>query len=388
MKNMNKKLKIVFFADAGAEHTIRWVKFFANAGHEVHVISWNDFSKGSASYRLDDIKSSFHPANLHVLGGKRPETKVAYFLWLLSLVFTIRGLVKKIQPDLLHSHSVGAHAWITLFLPRIKSVMTPWGTDVLVDMKTSRINRLISVKALKKSTSITVDAEHMKQELVDFGINPSKINVIYFGTNTEYYSRSQDDRLRIRNKYNFKDDDVVVISTRTLNPIHDVFLTLKAIPIVLELNKNIKFIIASDGSERQQMEDYVSMHDLNNHVVFPGYMTMSEMVAFLSASDIYISSSKADAGLSASTAEAMSVGLPVLVSDNSENSFWVNGSGFLFKDGNANGISDGIMMLANDAQLMEELGRNGRARISKDNDYTTEMTKVNALYLSICNHVE
>jgi L-malate glycosyltransferase len=385
---MNKKLKIVFFADAGVEHTIRWVKYFAKIGHEVHVISWNDFSKGSASYRLDDIKGSFYPAKLHVLGGERPETKVAYFLWLLSLVFGIRGLVKKIQPDLLHSHSVGAHAWITLFLPEIKSVMTPWGTDVLIDMKTSRINRLISIKALKKSTSITVDAAHMKQELVDFGINPSKINVIYFGTDTEFYARSQDDRLRIRNKYGFKDDDVVAISTRTLNPIHDVFLTLKAIPRALERNKNLKFIIASDGSERQEMEDYVSTHDLNNHVVFPGYMTMGEMVAFLSASDIYVSSSKADAGLSASTAEAMSVGLPVLVSDNSENSFWVRGSGILFKDGDANGISDGITLLANDVQLMKELGSNGRARITKDNDYTTEMTKVNALYLSLCNDVE
>lgn len=388
MKSMNKKIKIVFFADAGVEHTIRWVKFFANAGHEVHVISWNDFSKGSASYRLDDIKSSFYPAKLHILGGKRPETKVAYFLWLLSLVFSIRRLVKKIQPDLIHSHSVGAHAWITLFLPRIKSVMTPWGTDVLIDMKTSCINRLISIKALKKSTVITVDAEHMKQELVNFGIDPSKITVIYFGTDTEYYSRSQNDRLHIRNKYNFKDDDVVVISTRTLNPIHDVFLTLKSIPIVLERNNNVKFIIASDGSERQKMEDYVSKHSLNPQVVFPGYMTMAEMVAFLSASDIYVSSSKADAGLSASTAEAMSVGLPVLVSDNSENSYWVKGAGFLFKDGDANGISDKIILLANDFQLMEELGRNGRARIAKDNDYITEMTKVNALYLSICNYVE
>lgn len=388
MKSMNEKLKIVFFADAVAEHTVRWVKFFANAGHEVHVISWNDFSKGSGSYRKDDIKNTFYPAKLHILGDKRPQTKVAYFLWLLSLVFAIRRLVKKIQPDLIHSHSVGAHAWITLFLPRIKSVMTPWGTDVLIDMKTSRINRLISIKALKKSTIITVDAEHMKQELVDFGIDPSKIAVIYFGTDTEYYSRSKNDRLHIRSKYNFKDDDIVVISTRTLNPIHDVFLTLKSIPIVLERNNNVKFIIASDGIERHKMEDYVSKHSLSPYVVFPGYMTMAEMVAFLSASDIYVSSSKADAGLSASTAEAMSVGLPVLVSDNSENSFWVENSGLLFKDGDAHGIADGITLLANNFELIEEFGRNGKARISKDNDYKTEMTKVNALYLSICNHVE
>jgi len=380
---MSKKLKIVFFADAGVEHTIRWVKYFASLGHDVHIISWNDFSQGSASYRLDDIKSSFHPVKLHVLGGKRPVSKFGYFLWVISLVFSIRKLVRKIDPDLLHSHSVGAHAWITLFLPEIQSVMTPWGTDVLIDMKISRINRFVSTKALKKATAITVDAEHMKQELVKFGVSPAKINIIYFGTNSEYYSRSRDDRMRIRNKFNFKDDDVVVISTRTLNPIHDVFLTIKAIPKVLAQKNNIKFIIASDGVERQDMEAYVSKHNLSNHVIFPGYMTMAEMVAFLSASDIYVSSSKADAGLAASTAEAMSVGLPVLVSDNSENGFWVNGSGFLFADGDADGISDGILRLANDAQLMKELGRNGMARISKDNDYATEMNKVNALYVSI-----
>ena len=77
---MNNKLKIIFFADAGVEHTVRWVRFFVNAGHEVHIISWNDFSEGSASYRLDDIKSSFYPAKLYILGGGRPESKFQYLL--------------------------------------------------------------------------------------------------------------------------------------------------------------------------------------------------------------------------------------------------------------------------------------------------------------------
>ena len=266
--------------------------------------------------------------------------------------------------------------------------MTPWGTDVLIDMKESTINRFLSLRALKRSTVITVDAKHMEQKLVQFGVSQDKVKIIYFGTNTGYYSRSQIDRLRIRKKYNIKDEDVVVISTRTLNPIHDVFLTLKSIPIVLSLKNNIKFIIASDGSEREDMEEYVSKHNLSNHVIFPGYMTMPEMVAFLSASDIYVSSSKADAGLAASTAEAMSIGLPVVVSNNSENSFWVSNSGLLFEDGDAKGIADGILNLASNPQLMKEFGDNGRDRISSDNDYKIQMNKVNDLYLSIVNKIE
>ena len=104
---MKNKLKILFFADAGVEHTIRWVKYFVDVGHEVHVISWNDFSGGSASYRLDDIKNSFYPAKLHILGGKRPKNKFTYLLWLTRLVLNIRKLYKNIKPDLIHSHSVG-----------------------------------------------------------------------------------------------------------------------------------------------------------------------------------------------------------------------------------------------------------------------------------------
>ena len=385
---MNNKLKIIFFADAGVEHTVRWVRYFANAGHEVHIISWNDFSGGSASYRSDDIKSSFYPAKLHIIEGVRPKSKFTYILWVLSLVLTIRKLFKKIQPNLIHSHSVGAYAWIALFLPRVKSVMTPWGTDVLIDMKESSINRFLTLRALRRSTVITVDAKHMEQELVQFGVNQSKVKIIYFGTDTKYYSRSQIDRLRIRKKYDIKDEDVVVISTRTLNPIHDVLLTLKSIPLVLKENNNVKFIIASDGVERSQMEEYVANLNLSDCVIFPGYMTMFEMVAFLSASDIYVSSSKADAGLSASTAEAMSTGLPVIVSDNSDNEFWVKDSGILFQDGDPQGIADGILSLVNNSNLMEKLGNNGRKRISIDNDYETEMSKVNNLYLSIVNKIE
>ena len=143
-----------------------------------------------------------------------------------------------------------------------------------------------------------------------------------------------------------------------------------------------------DGIEREEMEEYVSKNGLSSNVIFPGYMTMQEMVAFLSAADIYVSSSKADAGLAASTAEAMSIGLPIIVSNNSENSFWVENSGLLFDDGDSKGIANAILQIANDKELSSNFGANGRARILRDNDYKTEMSKVNSLYLNICSKVE
>ena len=40
--------------------------------------------------------------------------------------------------------------------------------------------------ARKRSTVITVDADHMKKELVNFGVDSAKIKVIYFGTDTNF----------------------------------------------------------------------------------------------------------------------------------------------------------------------------------------------------------
>ena len=49
-------MKICFFSDAIAEHTRRWVKFFAQNGHEVHLISFNE-------KKLDDYNS----VNVHII---------------------------------------------------------------------------------------------------------------------------------------------------------------------------------------------------------------------------------------------------------------------------------------------------------------------------------
>jgi len=223
----------------------------------------------------------------------------------------------------------------------------------------------------------------MKERLIEFGIDAEKIKIIYFGTDTNFYSKSEDSRKKIRSQFGIGENDIAIISTRTLNPIHDVFLTIKAIPHILKNNKNVKFIIASDGSERKDMEQYVLSNNLQENVIFPGYMTMDQMVAYLSAADIYISSSKADAGLAASTAEAMSVGLPVVVSNNSENSFWIENAGLLFEDGDEEGIAKCILKLLDEPDQAVKLGENGRSRILKDNDYNTEMKKVNELYLKI-----
>ena len=380
---MEEKRKILFFADYAAEHSMRWSKYFALLGHDVYLITWNhELDQGSYRDKEEVIKS-FLPVQVKVLGRNK------YFFGrigkVLSIIFQVRSLVKSIDPDIIHSHSLGAYSWITLFIFGIRTTLTPWGTDVLIDIKKSFFNRLFSILSMKKSNLITSDALHIKKELVELGINTSKIKLIYFGTDVELYSRNLDSRKRIREKYNISPEDIVVISTRTLNPIHDVITTVKSVKTVVTKNPSIKYFIASDGAQREYLEEYIRENDLQKSVFFPGYMTTSQMVDYLSASDIYVSTSIADAGLAASTAEAMSALLPCIVTDNAENALWIDTpkAGFLIQDKDYQALSEKILSLASNKNMIEELGRNARIKIEKDNNYIIEMNKMNELYRSI-----
>lgn len=379
---MNKKLKIIFFADAAAEHSMRWAKFFADLGYEVHLLSWN-IEGGSGSYRQRSaIIKQARPVIFHYIGPSGLKGNHNNLVRVFSILIKSYRLVRKINPDVIHSHSVGAYSWITLLFSKYKIIITPWGTDVLIDMEASRIHRFLSILTLNKSKLITTDAIHMKKKLMEYDIESEKIKIINFGTDIKKFKKNEVARKRIRDKYNISDEDVIVISTRTLNPIHDVFTVLKAISIVNKINSKIKFIIASDGTERRAMERFVSESGISSITYFPGYMTIEEMVEFLSASDIYVSSSIADAGLAASTAEAMSIKLPVIVTDNADNRYWVDEveAGLLFANEDSQSLADNILQLGNNESLRKRFGDNGRLKIKKDCNYYLEMEKMHEIY--------
>ena len=152
---------------------------------------------------------------------------------------------------------------------------------------------------------------------------------------------------RIREKYNISPEDIVVISTRTLNPIHDVITTVKSVKTVVTKNPSIKYFIASDGAQREYLEEYIRENDFTkNQYFFPGYMTTSQMVDYLSASDIYVSTSLADAGLAASTAESnecITALYCLLIMQ--KNALWIDTpkAGFLIQDKDYQALSEKIL---------------------------------------------
>ena len=296
-----------------------------------------------------------------------------------------KRIIEKTLPDVVHAHSAGAYAWLAMFLHFHPYVVTPWGTDILVGVKQSRWNRLITTMTLRHADLVTCDAYHMKDAMVRLGVSEEKFELVMFGVDLSRFSSLVDDG-RLRNDYRLGDSPIV-ISTRTLTPVHDVRTFVQAIPLIKQCVPEAAFVILGDGPERRDLEVLVESLGMREFVRFVGHVNEGVMERWLRTADVYVSTSLADAGLAASTAEAMACELPVVVTENGDNRNWVqeDAGGFLVPVSAPGILAARVVHLLKQSETRSTFGRLNRQIIEKRNNYTTEMGRMEAIYMRLCD---
>jgi len=358
-------MKLCFLASANSTHSFRWIKYFANKGHEVY---WLSLGKDlNPEYRMPKVK--FYLIKKFPLKPLRP-------LFYLS---SVKKILKKINPDVFHVHYVWIDGMIGALSGFHPFVLTAWGSDILVAGKNFLAKPLIKF-ALRKADLITCDAEHMKEAMIKLGAKPEKIKIIYFGVDTEKFSPGPKDKELIK-KLGIENCPVV-ISLRNLEPIYDVETLIRAIPLVLKEIPDVKFIIAGKGSEEEKLKNLAKELKISESIRFVGWISNIELPKYLRIGDIYVSTSLSDGGLAASTAEAMSCGLSVVITNFGDNKKWVQDgeSGFLFNLRDYKTLSEKIVFLIKNPEIRKKFEEKNRKIIEEKNNYYREMEKMENFY--------
>ena len=361
-------MRLCYVADASSVHTQRWLTFFVKRGHEVHLIS----SKPA------DIEG----VTLHPL----PD------LWspLLSTLWGIkvtRSLVKKISPDVLHAHYVVKYGWLGAYANFHPFVLTAWGSDVLVVLNRSWIYRYLVRRALAKADLVTCDGEHLREPLVKLGLSEEKLRIVYFGVDTKKFSPGPRSEELLRGLG--IPDSPIVISLRSLNPIYDVGSLVRSVPLVLKEVPEAKFLIFGKGSEESALRDLAKSLGVERSVRFMGSVANALLPQYLTSANVYVSTSLSDAGLAASTAEAMACALPVIVTDFGDNRKWVvdGENGFVVPLKDPEALAEKILYLLKNKDIRIKFGLKNRKIIETRNDYYEEMEKMENIYKTISNEV-
>lgn len=360
-------MKICFLADAGgvnlATHLRKWAHFFADKGHTIYIISWNE-----------DLQLLESHTNINLIVLKKLTTNTSLVSRFVNYIFLypqIKKIIKEIEPDILHAHSSGSYAWMGAAVKFKPYFVTPYGTDITSDIDNSKLVKFLTTYALKSADCITTDADHMKHRIISLGVDPNKIHIIYFGIDTKKFSSDSSVKKR-----------EAIISTRTLTPVHDVETLVQAIPSVLEKVDTAEFVIVGDGCEREKLEKLAAEKGVSSKVSFVGLVDETKMIELLRNALIYVSTSLSDAGIAASTAEAMACGLPVIITDNGNNADWIeNGeSGFLVPNGGYKILAEKIIHLLCNENDRGKFSAKSRHIIETKNNIEVEMLKVEELY--------
>jgi glycosyltransferase involved in cell wall biosynthesis len=119
--------------------------------------------------------------------------------------------------------------------------------------------------------------------------------------------------------------------------------------------------------------------------MFTGMLDEKSLIEVLQSSDIYVSTSPLDAGLAASTAEAMACGLPVIHPDVADNRIWADQTGgAIYTANNQEELKSALIELIDLSKLERVLmGETNRKTIISRNNLDSNMNFMQAAYLDL-----
>jgi len=362
------KKNILFIATLNSIHTLKWVNFFLDLNYEVSVLS--------LSKKNEDFKFS-KKINLYIYN--KYNNRFINFLFSLPSILLKRKFFS--QNDIIHVHYIGFNGLISLIFKTKNLILTAWGNDIKI-LNFIFLRRIIIRLLLKKSKIITTDSREMKNLIIKIDKkSEGKIKIINFGIDTKHFSKKEyNTQMEVKlDLQNYK-DYLKIISLRNHDSVYDIETLILSIKKLTELKIKVICLIYGKGTETHKLKKMTENLNLQNNIFFKGYYQQDELPNIFSVMDCYVSTSLSDAGISASTAEAMSCSLPSISADNSENYLWIkhNKSGFLFENKNVDKLTDILINLKNFNLL--KIGSEGRKTILNNNDYTNEMKKVEVIY--------
>ena len=307
--------------------------------------------------------------NLHPFEGARK-----HFLTPLR-AYALKKNLDKVKPDVLIGCWASTYGFYSAYSNFHPFILFVWGSDVLVFPRKYFPLKPFVVYSLLKADLVVVDSEVQREAVIKLGREPSKI-VKFPWVDLSEFKRHEVQRRKIRRECGWGDDDIVVISLRFHRPIYGVEYLIDAVPRVLAKNKNVKFLILGEGPLTNTFKTKMANFIRSGHVRFVGAVPHNKVAEYLSAADIYVSTSFSD-GTSASLLEAMACSLTPLVTEIPGNTEWIENevNGLLVPVADSKRLAEKILLLASDHELRAGLQINANTTIKRRVNWARNIEK-------------
>lgn len=188
-------------------------------------------------------------------------------------------------------------------------------------------------RVIKYSDHIIVDSVSTKNDLMkEYGINESRITVVYPGIDSRFEPKKIDDIDRVKNKYQIEGNYILALGTReprkNLKRVVDAFKSMK--------QKNLKLVIV--GRHGWGPEDFSGVQD----VIFTDFIPDQDLPALYSGAETFVYPSLYE-GFGFPVLESMACGTPVVTSNTSSLPEVAGDAAILVNPKSVKAIREGIL---------------------------------------------
>jgi len=355
-------VRILYFTRDYTPHDHRFLTSLAESGQEVFFLRLERRGR-----QLEDRSLPPSVTQAAWRGGKSP------FRWrdLPILLRSLRGVLRDIQPDILHAGPIQTAAFLAALTGFRPLVSMSWGSDLLVDADQSRWYRWVTRYTLRRSTVLAGDCEAVRSKAVSLGFPAQRIFTFPWGIDLSRYApawssvgtssaANMEQASSLRNRLGWQ-DHFVVLSLRSWEPVYGIDVLLNGFARAARENRDLRLLLLGGGSRAPLVHQVIQNNDLANRVHLAGQVSQTDLPAVYHAADLYVSASRSD-GSSVSLMEALGCGLPVLVSDIPGNREWVEDGcqGWLFKDGDSSALAERLLAAAENRARLPQMGMAAR----------------------------
>ncbi len=221
------------------------------------------------------------------------------------------------------------------------------------------------------------------------GLPYKKMVTIYEGIDLDDFQPSGNN-IKIRNEFNIPPEQFVACSVSRFGEGKGHLDLLKAANLVVKQTPKAVFLIVGGAVNpesrclEKQLKEEIKRLGLERNVIFTGWRT--DIADIFKASDIFVHCpNEWREGMGIATLEAMACGKPTVVTKNSGlgETTLDNFSGFVVSPGDYQMMAEKIILLAQDTEKRQEMGRNARIRAEEFFDIRRNVKETETLFKEV-----
>lgn len=358
-------------------------KHFANAGHDVHLIT-SQFRDCQSMEEVDGIHIHRVPAL-----RKNPNVCAVHEMFTYAISSSFYGLkfVKQFNPDIVQVFfgiPAGGGAYLLQKFRKTPYVVFLGGRDVPrpdPDPPSYRWLYLLLkpiIRAIWKNAAAVISCSDGLRDLARLTDSDVKIDIIPDGLDTDSFEPTQREA---------HPKVVRCLSIGRLIPRKGFQFLIRALPQILEkVDQKFEIEIVGDGPYERELTTLAKELNVNSYIHFTGTVEYTELPQKYRDADIFILPSLAE-GMPLVVLEAMGTGLPIIASrvQGIDELVADDINGALFDPGDVDGLADCIIKLIDTGQKRLEMG-NASVEMLKQNERYNWKNIADA-YLSLYNNI-